>query len=119
MGVLAKYGIIGIVLHLISPILFIWSINTLFNLGIPFTFKTWLAGLVLIYVVRFHMRLGRLYESVMFTDSWLKRDQEADDSDEDEEVEESDEKAKAADERLDEKLLRYKREKERQRRKKR
>jgi len=41
------------------PLLFIWSINTLFGLGIGYTFKTWLASLLLTGVLtgkglRFH-----------------------------------------------------------------
>jgi hypothetical protein len=40
----------------ISPILMIWGINTLFSVGIPMSFKTWLAGLILIMLIRFHIR---------------------------------------------------------------
>jgi hypothetical protein len=56
MRMLRAYGIIGVILHAISPLALIWSLNTLFNLGIPYSLKTWLAGLLLIYVVRFHLR---------------------------------------------------------------
>jgi len=35
----------------ISPFLFIWSINTLFLIGIDYTFKTWLAMALLVGVV--------------------------------------------------------------------
>ena len=42
---------LGILLLTIVVILWpfaaIWSINTLFNTGIPYTFWTWLAGLIL------------------------------------------------------------------------
>lgn len=45
-------GIIFFVIFLILglvllPFVFIWSVNTLFNLGIPFNFWTWLAAVVL------------------------------------------------------------------------
>lgn len=42
--------------YLISPILFIWSVNTLFNCNIAFSFKTWLAGLILVMLLRFHLK---------------------------------------------------------------
>lgn len=70
------YGITGVVLHAVSPLALIWAINTLFNTAIPFSFKTWLAGLVLIYVVRFHMRVGELYSPLRFG-----RHEEEDDED--------------------------------------
>ena len=44
-------GVFGIVLLVIliiaGPVAAIWSLNTLFGLSIPFTFKTWLAALLL------------------------------------------------------------------------
>ncbi len=42
--------------YLISPILLIWSLNTLFDLSIAFGFKTWLAGFILVILLRFHLR---------------------------------------------------------------
>lgn len=41
--------IIGIVLFVViaGPLLAIWSLNTLFNLNIDYTFDTWLAALLL------------------------------------------------------------------------
>lgn len=42
--------------YLISPILLIWSLNTLFALSIAFGFQTWLAGFVLVILLRFHLR---------------------------------------------------------------
>lgn len=36
-----------IALIIFGPFLLIWSMNTLFGLAIPFTFKTWLASLIL------------------------------------------------------------------------
>lgn len=40
----------------ISPILLIWAVNTLFSCQILYSFKTWLAGFVLIILIRFHFR---------------------------------------------------------------
>jgi len=37
-------------LAILSPIGGIWSLNTLFGLGIPYTFQTWAAALFLIGV---------------------------------------------------------------------
>lgn len=31
-----------------GPLLFLWSLNTLFSLGIAYTFWTWLASLILL-----------------------------------------------------------------------
>lgn len=77
MNALIEYGIFGLVLHIISPLLFIWSVNTLFNAGIPFSFKTWFAGLILIIVVRFHLRVGRSVEaSDLNEDHGEKEDEE-------------------------------------------
>ena len=36
-----------IVLFLLSPLATIWAVNTLFGLGIAYTFKTWLAMFLL------------------------------------------------------------------------
>lgn len=36
-----------IALIIFGPLLFIWSLNTLFGLGIAFTLKTWFAALLL------------------------------------------------------------------------
>lgn len=33
------------------PLLVIWVLNTLFSLGIAYTFKTWLAALILVFIV--------------------------------------------------------------------
>lgn len=43
-----------IILFLIwmGPIGFIWAVNTLFNVGIAYTFKNWLASLVLLFLVQ-------------------------------------------------------------------
>lgn len=44
---------------LASPILLIWAVNTLFACGIVIGFKTWLAGMVLILLVRFTVKPSR------------------------------------------------------------
>jgi len=43
------YGIIFVVglLMIISPLLIIWALNTLFGLGVAYTVSTWFATLVL------------------------------------------------------------------------
>jgi hypothetical protein len=51
-GLAGLVGIIFIVVLLIGPFLLIWSLNTLFNLNIEFTFWTWLAGFILILLFR-------------------------------------------------------------------
>ena len=47
-GILATFGVLGLIALIIAilvfaPLVTIWSMNTLFNLGIGYTFKTWLA----------------------------------------------------------------------------
>jgi hypothetical protein len=44
--------VIAIAAAIISPILFIWALNTLFNLGIAFGFFEWLAALLLLGILR-------------------------------------------------------------------
>jgi hypothetical protein len=39
--------ILVVVLVAIGPLLLIWSLNTLFGLGIAYTLKTWAAALIL------------------------------------------------------------------------
>lgn len=41
-----------IVIIIIVPVGLIWSLNTLFNTMIDYTFTNWLAALVLIFVAR-------------------------------------------------------------------
>lgn len=48
--ILASFGILGIVAFVLlmivfGPFLSIWSLNTLFGLGIAYSFKTWLAAI--------------------------------------------------------------------------
>lgn len=68
-----------IILHILGPILFIWSANTLFGLGIPFSFKTWLACLTLLLVLRIYLR-----NSFFFN---FPYDYDDDDGEEEEEIE--------------------------------
>ena len=81
---LMGFGLIGTIIHVISPLILIWSLNTLFNTGIPYSFKTWLAVLLVIYVVRFHIRPERPYDPFLFEDE----DDEEDDEDEEDEEDE-------------------------------
>lgn len=46
--------ILSIPIYLVSPFLLIWSLNTLFPLNIPLSFKTWAAGLVLMLVLKLY-----------------------------------------------------------------
>ena len=39
----------GIVLMILLPYAFIWSLNTLFKLGIAYTDRTWLAAVILLF----------------------------------------------------------------------
>jgi hypothetical protein len=47
--VLVVVGVIALIVALViaGPLLVIWSINTLFGLGIDYTFWTWLAAFIL------------------------------------------------------------------------
>ncbi len=47
---------LNVLAYIISPILLIWAVNTLFDCGIQLKFKTWLAGLVIIMLIKFHFR---------------------------------------------------------------
>jgi hypothetical protein len=51
-----RYYVIKVIIAAVVPVLFIWSINTLFNTGILLTFKTWLAGFILIQIFNFYAR---------------------------------------------------------------
>jgi len=45
--------LLSLILSLIFPFVFLWAVNTLFGLGIPLTFKTYLACLALLFCLRF------------------------------------------------------------------
>ena len=83
-------NVFTLILHVSSPLIIIWSLNTLFNTGIPFSFKTWFAGLALIYVVRYHVRPSDRYKYIPFDDEW-----DDDDDDEDEDADEQGDEHKA------------------------
>ena len=48
-AVLAIVGIIALIV--LIPLAFIWSVNTLFRQGIEYTFWTWLAAGVLMWLI--------------------------------------------------------------------
>jgi hypothetical protein len=50
MGKLILLLLLGIVLLVTGPLITIWSINTLFGLGIAYSFWTWLAVMWLLMV---------------------------------------------------------------------
>lgn len=43
--------IVALILAIVSPFIFIWSLNTLFGLGITYGFFEWLAALILVSMV--------------------------------------------------------------------
>ncbi len=50
--VVIVFGIIAaIVAAIVIPYVFIWALNELFSLRIPFNFYTWLAALIIIVLV--------------------------------------------------------------------
>ena len=53
-GTVFAYTFIGVFLGFVVfiPYLFLWSINILFSLGIPYTFETYIASLLLFFFVR-------------------------------------------------------------------
>ena len=42
--------------YIFGSLVFIWSINTLFNLSIPYSFKTCTAGIALLFIARLFLR---------------------------------------------------------------
>ena len=54
--------VLSLALYAINSLALIWSLNTLFNTGIPYSFNTWLAGVILFLVIRYTVRVGRSYE---------------------------------------------------------
>ncbi len=52
MGLIGMIGVIFLLFLAIGPFLLIWSFNELFNLGIQFNFWTWLAGFLIILILR-------------------------------------------------------------------
>ncbi|QTA86225.1 hypothetical protein [Desulfonema magnum] len=74
-------SLLNVIAYLISPILLIWAVNTLFNYGISMSFKTWLAGLVLIMLVRFHLRPAQNSSYYGEEDDYYYDDDDNDDDD--------------------------------------
>jgi len=79
--------ILGILGYVFSPFLFIWSVNTLFLCGIPFSFKTWLAGFVLMMLARYHLKA-----SVKTVEPYYDEDEFDEDEDDDTENTKTDQK---------------------------
>jgi len=74
---------LNVIAYIISPILFIWAVNTLFECGIPMTFKTWLAGFVLIMLLKFHFRnTGGFPDEYDICDEYDEDEDDEDDEDE-------------------------------------
>ncbi len=73
--------ILGILGYVFSPFLFIWSVNTLFQCGIPFSFKTWVAGFVLIMLARYHLKASVKTGEPFYDDYEFDEDDEDDDDD--------------------------------------
>jgi hypothetical protein len=46
------------ILHIISPFILIWCVNTLFGTQIPFAFKTWLSGFLLMLIIKLTVGSG-------------------------------------------------------------
>lgn len=50
---LAAFLVLAIILLLmVTPMAFLWSINSLFGLGIPYTIHSFLAAWILLFVIR-------------------------------------------------------------------
>lgn len=50
---LAAFLVLAVILLLmVTPMAFLWSINSLFGLGIPYTLHSFLAAWVLLFVIR-------------------------------------------------------------------
>jgi len=56
MAYLLFYLAIIAIKYIIGALLLIWSVNTLFSCRIPYSFKTTLAGMILIWVARLFLR---------------------------------------------------------------
>ncbi|OQY60608.1 MAG: hypothetical protein B6245_00380 [Desulfobacteraceae bacterium 4572_88] len=65
--------LLNFIAYLISPILFIWAVNTLFNCEIIISFKTWLAGLILIMLFKFHLKGLR---ETSYEENWDEYDED-------------------------------------------
>ena len=50
---------VAAILIVIGPILIIWSLNTLFGMGIPFTIWTWLSVVILGSVLKTKVNINK------------------------------------------------------------
>lgn len=50
-GLIILVLLLAAIFLVLGPIVVIWSLNTLFTLAIPYTFKTWLATFIMIMVL--------------------------------------------------------------------
>jgi hypothetical protein len=79
-----NYHIASLLIKLVAsigfPIAFIWAVNTLFGLGIPFTLRTWLASLLLFLTLRFFV--NRTYYPAARDYSDYEADEDEDEYDE-------------------------------------
>jgi hypothetical protein len=71
--------------YLLSPLMLIWSVNTLFNCGIEISFKTWAAGMILIVLCRIHLRGNCRAEEFYDRSEYEEYDDEEFDEDDDDE----------------------------------
>lgn len=83
-------------LYAVNSLALIWSLNTLFKTGIPYSFNTWLAGVILFFIIRYTLRVVRSSED-LYEDDF---DEEEEDDDEDDQEEEDFEDPRARKERL-------------------
>jgi len=51
--------LVALILAVIWPLLTLWAINALFNLGISYTFMNWLACVVLIFTLQGALKISR------------------------------------------------------------
>ena len=55
------------------PLIFIWSINNLFNLDVGYTWKTWISTYILLVVFGAIIKDQKKQENLKTTDFWWKR----------------------------------------------
>lgn len=55
------------------PLIFIWSINNLFNLDVGYTWKTWVSTYILLVVFGAIIKDQKKQENLKTTDFWWKR----------------------------------------------
>ena len=55
------------------PLIFIWSINNLFNLDVGYTWKTWISTYILLVIFGAIIKDQKKQENLKTTDFWWKR----------------------------------------------